>query len=75
MMLVEDGVPKKHWIWEGGCSGGATGRRNMQVQIVSSPVKETVAKETNQSHDVGPVTRQSLTRADDVFGGLFNLTL
>jgi hypothetical protein len=25
--------------------------------------------------DVGPVTRQSLTRADDFFGNLFGLTL
>ena len=40
-----------------------------------APLSWTPQKGDNTSRDVGPVTRQSLTRADDFFGNRFGLTL
>jgi hypothetical protein len=45
------------------------------VTIRKLPRQVDTSKGELPTVDVGPVTRQSLTRADDVFGGLFNLTL
>jgi hypothetical protein len=44
-------------------------RRNLanELAVVSSPVKATLAMENFWFVDVGPVTRQFLTRADDLF--------
>ena len=46
-----------------------------EVNPVSFPVKETVAKENPGTIDLGPIPRQPLTRAESFFDDLLSLTL